>query len=204
LLLAPVIVTMVFFGGLYWVKWRLPASRSEQDQAAMVQVHLVTRPGPEPVPVADTSQPAPARAAARTDGSVERPDRSADDAAETPVTATPSPAEAIAPISRSVRSDGPPSAALLKFRQALLSHVARYQRYPKAARHDRLYGSVDAIFSMRRDGTVLGVWVTSGSGQPIFDKEAVDTIRRAQPLPAIPSDLPDPITVEATLVFEPS
>jgi protein TonB len=92
----------------------------------------------------------------------------------------------------------------IQFQQALLRHVARYQRYPKAARSARLYGSVGTVFSMRRDGTVVGVRITSSSGQQIFDKEAIETIMRAQPLPPIPPGLPDPLTVETTLVFEPS
>ncbi|WP_407178607.1 energy transducer TonB [Bradyrhizobium sp. STM 3562] len=204
LLLAPIIVTMLFVGGIYWIKWQLPSGRSGQDQASTVQVRLLPRPGPEPVPVSEISPPSLARVAAQTDDAADRPDKPIEDAAVTPVPSAPAAAEAPAVISRPVASDGPPNVAAIKFRQDLLRHVARYQRYPKAARRERLYGSVDTIFSMRRDGTVLGVWVRSSSGQPIFDKEAVDTIWRAQPLPAVPSDLPDPLTVETTLVFEPS
>jgi len=203
LLLVPVIVTMLFVSGIYWIKWRLPAGHAEQEPAATVQVHLMARPGPEvvPVPEAETSPAAAAHIAARTESSLDQSDRPAEDMPVTPATAT---KDVAAPVNRAIASDAPPSEAAAKFRQALLRHVGRYQRYPRAARRERLYGSVDTIFSMRRDGTVLGVWVRSGSGQPIFDKEAVDTIWRAQPLPPIPADLPDPLTVETTLVFDPS
>ena len=206
LLLAPIIVTMLFVSGIYWIKWRLSAGPAEQEPAATVQVHLMARPGPEivPVPLADTSPATAAHIAARSESSLDQSDRPAEDAAVAPVPPATTVKDVAAPINRAIPSDGPPSATAAKFRQALLRHVARYQRYPKAARRDRLYGSVDTIFSMRRDGTVVGVWVRSSSGQPIFDKEAVDTIWRAQPLPPIPADLPDPLTVETTLVFEPS
>jgi protein TonB len=205
LLLAPIIVTMLFVGGIYWIKWRLPAGSAEREPAATVQVHLMARPGPElvPVPVAETTLATAAPIAARTESSPDHSDRPAEDAAA-PVPSKTAIKEVAAPINRALPSDGPPSEAAARFRQALLRQVARYQRYPKAAWRDRLYGSVDTIFAMRRDGTVLGVWVRSSSGQPIFDKEAVDTIWRAQPLPPIPADLPDPLTVETTLVFEPS
>lgn len=204
LLLAPIIVTMLFVGGIYWIKWQLPAGRSGQDQASTVQVRLLPRPDPAPVPVSDVSQPNAARIAARTADAADQPDAPADDATLTPATPTSAAAEAPVVTSRSAALDGPPNAAVIKFRQALLRHVARFQRYPKAARRNRLYGAVDTIFSMRRDGTVLGVWVKTSSGQKIFDEEAVDTIWRAQPLPPIPPDLPDSLTVETMLVFEPS
>lgn len=206
LLLVPIVVTMLFVGGLYWMKWRLPAGRAAEDPASTVQVHLMTRPGPElvPVPMAETSPTTIARIAARTESTIDPSDRSTEEATVAPAQPTTATRDLSVPISPVAPPDGPPSAAATRFRQALLRHVARYQRYPRAARRERLYGSVDAIFSMRRDGTVLGVWVRSSSGQPIFDKEALDTIWRAQPLPPIPSDLPDPLTVETTLVFEPS
>jgi protein TonB len=82
--------------------------------------------------------------------------------------------------------------------------VARYQRYPNAARLGRMRGTVETLFSMQRDGTLLEVWVKTSSGQVVLDKAAVDAIRRAQPLPAIPSELPDRLNIQIALVFEPS
>ena len=152
------------------------------------------------------AQPATASVAARTDASTEQPDHVVNDKVATSETSDLTPAEAAAPVARVTPSpaDVPPNAAAIQFQQALLRHVARYQRYPKAARVARLYGSVRTIFSMRRDGTVAEVRITNSSGQQIFDKEAIETIMRAQPLPPIPRGLPDPLTVETTLVFEPS
>ena len=51
LLLVPIIVTMLFVGGIYWIRSQLPSGRTEQDSASTVQVHLMARPGPEIVPV---------------------------------------------------------------------------------------------------------------------------------------------------------
>jgi protein TonB len=92
----------------------------------------------------------------------------------------------------------------MKFQQALLRHIERYQRYPKAARLGRQQGTVDTLFSMRRDGTLVGVWVKTSSGQQVLDAAAVETIRRAQPLPAIPAGLPDQLTIQVQLAFDPS
>jgi len=56
-------------------------------------------------------------------------------------------------------------------------------------------GTVRVVFLLRRDGTVLDAWVQSTSGETILDHEAIDTIYRAEPLPAIPGELPDQIRV---------
>jgi protein TonB len=205
LLLTPALVVVLFAGGVYWVKLQLPASRTGQDEISTIQVHLLPRPAPAPIPVAESSQPTTASVAARADVSVDRPDRPTENVTTTPMTPDLPPRKASTPTDRPAPSlaDAPPNAAAIRFQQVLLQHVARYQRYPKAARKARLYGSVGTIFSMRRDGAVLGVWITSSSGQKIFDREAVDTIWRAQPMPSIPPGLPDPLTVQTTLVFEP-
>ena len=206
LLLTPAIVTALLVGGIFWVKLQLPASRSSPSEASTVRVHLLTRPMPAPIPVAESSQTANASIAPRTDSSAERPDRPVRSEAVVSATSDPAPAEIAPANDRSVQStaDAPPDPATIKFQQALLHHVGRYQRYPKAARGARLYGVVGAIFSMRRDGTVLAIRITSSSGQTLFDKEAMDTIWRAQPLPAIPRGMPDTMSIQATLVFEPS
>lgn len=206
LILVPAIVAMLFVGGVYWIRWRLPAGQGEPQPASTVQVHLMTRPGPQifPAPAPETSPANVARTAAPAQDTIDPPGPPAEEMPVAPAPPAPATRDMSVPINPPVPPDGPPSVAASLFRQALLRQVARYQRYPQAARRNRLYGSVDTIFSMRRDGTIVGIWVKGGSGEPIFDKEAMDTIRRAQPFPPVPRDLPDPLTVETTLVFEPS
>jgi protein TonB len=206
LLLAPTIATLLFAGGVYWVRLQWPASAAGQDQASIVQVHLVPRPDPAPVPVATTAQTLEASVASHAAAPVDESDPMAlADKTVVPVPA-PTPAEDPAPSISPTASpmDAPPSRTAVKFQQALTRHVARYQRYPKAARRGQLHGAVETLFSMRRDGTLLGVWVKTSSGQPVLDKEAVDTIRRAQPLPPIPSELPDRLNIQMSLLFDPS
>jgi protein TonB len=83
-------------------------------------------------------------------------------------------------------------------------HIARYHRYPSAARSQQLQGTVETVFSMKRDGSLLGVWVKTTSGKTLLDKEAIETIKRAQPLPPIPSNLPERLNIEVLLEFDPS
>jgi protein TonB len=206
LFLVPTIATALLVGGVYWVRLRLPAGPAGQDQASIVQVHLLPRPEPAPIPVAGATQPLASSVASLTDTSVDDPDHPAGD--DTPVVPWPpaptqvdAPAPSVAPATSAI--DAPPSAAIVEFQQALLRRVKRYKRYPNAVRLGRLQGSVETSFAMRRDGTVLGVWVKTSSGQAVLDKEAVDTIRRAQPLPPIPAGMPDPVNFDIVLAFAP-
>lgn len=54
---------------------------------------------------------------------------------------------------------------------------------------------------MRRDGMVTDVWVKASSGFNALDLAAVDTIRNAQPLPRIPSELPDQLNISMPVAF---
>jgi protein TonB len=205
LLLVPTIATLLFFGGIYWIRLQRPAGPASREQSSIVQVRLLPSPSPAPIPVASVSQPPAATLASRTDLTPENSDPAADNT--TAMSARePVPVEPTVPSLRPTPSaaDAPPNSAAIKFQQALLRHVARYQRYPHAARLGRLRGAVETLFSMQRDGTLLEVWVKTSSGQVVLDKAAVDAIRRAQPLPSIPSGLPDRLNIQITLVFDPS
>jgi periplasmic protein TonB len=95
----------------------------------------------------------------------------------------------------------PPQGALnkaLMYQRALLSHIARYRQHPGQGR----IGHVQLMFSMLRDGTVTDVWITSGSGDTIVDRAAIETIRKAQPMPKIPAELPEQMNIQVPIVFE--
>ncbi|WP_249158845.1 energy transducer TonB family protein [Bradyrhizobium tropiciagri] len=205
LLLVPTIATLLFVGGIYWIRLQPPAGPASREQNSIVQVRLLPSPSPAPIPVAPVTQPPAAALASRTDVTPENSDQAPDNTAATP-TREPMPTEPTVPSLRPTPSpaDAPPNSIAAKFQQALLRHVARYQRYPNAARLGRLHGAVETFFSMRRDGTLLDVWVKTSSGQLVLDRAAVDAIRRAQPLPLIPSELPDRLNIQITLVFEPT
>jgi protein TonB len=170
-----------------------------------VQVHLLPRPDSAPIVTASASPSTAPDVTSRADTPSKEPSPSTSDEA-LPVPKAFSPAEAPPSTILSAPSavSGPPDSVAAKFQQALLRHVAHYQRYPNAARAQRLQGRVYTQFSMSRDGRLLGVWVRTSSGQTVLDKEAIDTIRRAQPLPPIPPELPDPLNIHLPLLFEPS
>ena len=207
LLVTPVLVTLLFVGGVCWLRLQTTAGPTGPEQASIVQVHLIPRPDPADIPVVTSSQPVTTNVASLTDNQANESDRATpDDTATAPPAQMPLPVEAPAANIRPVPSSvsAPPNVATMKFQQALLRHIERYQHYPKAARLGRQQGTVDTLFSMRRDGTLVGVWVKNSSGQQVLDAEAVETIRRAQPLPAIPTGLPDQLTIQVQLAFDPS
>jgi protein TonB len=205
LMLAPALVTFMLVGGYYWLHLQPAGPAERKETATTIAVRLLPAQSPAPIPTAPVSRKAATTLASRTDASPDQPDEAPADTTALQPPREAVPPEAPAPQLRPTSSPfaAPPSSASIRFQQALIHHVALYQRYPKAARPERLHGTVEAMFSMRRDGTLVGVWVKTGSGAAILDKAAIDAIRRAQPLPVIPSELPDPLSAQITLMFDP-
>jgi protein TonB len=85
----------------------------------------------------------------------------------------------------------------------LLRHIAAFRRYPSAGLASRLSGTAHVTFTINRAGGLVAVWLQQTSGSDILDGEAIETIRRSQPFPAIPSDLPDPLTATLPVSFVP-
>jgi periplasmic protein TonB len=93
------------------------------------------------------------------------------------------------------------SSSASDFQSLLLDHIKHFCHYPEAARAAHIHGVVHLLFSMDRAGRVLGVWIEKSSGYPILDREAIDAVRRAQPLPPIPAGLPSRLPVTLPVEF---
>jgi periplasmic protein TonB len=185
--------------GVYFLR-QAPIGPLMQPSGAIVQVEVLQPPAPvQPQVAAGEDQPYPSRPPEPpvTDHVVAPP------AHPTPAARTAPPlAKLTISARKAVASDfAPPPAIATEFQAQLLAHVERYRRYPDEARHDRLHGVVHLLFTMTRDGNLRGVWVQTSSGYPILDKEAVDTIRRALPLPPIPPQLPDILSILLPVEF---
>lgn len=87
------------------------------------------------------------------------------------------------------------------FRQRLLAHISQFEIYPLSARAQHIQGHVGVVFVLTRDGAVSNVKVTQSSGFSVLDRAAIETVLRAQPLPAIPADFPDPLEIEMPIDF---
>ena len=90
----------------------------------------------------------------------------------------------------------------ISYREALLAHIARYRRYPADARRDHVEGTVEVRFVLDRAGAVQSAWIAASSGRTNLDAEALAAIRRAAPMPKIPSELPDSLDITLPIDFE--
>lgn len=84
----------------------------------------------------------------------------------------------------------------------VLAHLERFRRYPPRARAARQQGIAYVRFTMDRSGAVLASSVVRKSGFFTLDQAALDTLRRAQPLPAIPAGLPNIMELTVPIQFE--
>ncbi len=82
------------------------------------------------------------------------------------------------------------AAAAASYRSMLASHLQRFKQYPSASRAAGEQGVATLSFTVSRSGQVLSSRLGRSSGHPALDAETMALIRRAQPLPAFPSDMP--------------
>ena len=115
---------------------------------------------------------------------------------EPPAPATTAPPTAVAPPAQ-VAAAPPdaarsfvPSNAMPTFQQRLLAHLERHKRYPHASRRRGEEGVVYLRFVMDRAGEVLDCRILRSSGVAQLDDEVLAMIRRAEPLPRIPDEIP--------------
>jgi protein TonB len=200
-----VLVPILLAAGVYWLHQQ-PSGPSARSGDATIHVELIQTPGPAAEFKQASTQTSSPIADFRTVPSIAEPSQpSYEQEAVIPVVpATPSrpaPAPQQKPANAG-QAQPTPAGAAFRFQRLLLAHIERYQRYPKAARRDGLQGTVLVVFAMRRDGSVVQVGVKSSSGRPILDQEAMETIRRAQPLPPIPADMPEQLTVLLPVAFD--
>ncbi len=82
------------------------------------------------------------------------------------------------------------SAALPTWKAQLLRHLEKHKRYPADAQRNRTEGVTYVLFTMTRDGRVLNARIERGSGNTVLDREGLELLTRAAPLPPLPHDQP--------------
>ena len=80
-------------------------------------------------------------------------------------------------------------AAKQSWQSHLLSHLARYKRYPEHARRRGIEGTSQVRFSLDAQGRVLSVALAKSSGNAALDSATLAMIRRASPVPKPPAEL---------------
>jgi len=176
------------------------ASTAETDTAPAISVTLVSALQPVSSTAPSRGARSPDKGADATPAAESRPSSGpsssppappAAGAAAAVQTAAPSPATAVDP------------SASDEYRRRLLDHISAYRRAPAASAGRRPTGVVLIRLAIDRQGDVLSVQVAGSSGAPELDDEAVATVWRAQPMPAIPSPLPERLAVILPVSFDP-
>jgi protein TonB len=102
-------------------------------------------------------------------------------------------------------SSPPPSTginAIETYQAALLGRLAALRHYPAAARAQHKQGVVVVSFSMDRSGHVLGANLSRSSHVESLDREGVDVVQRASPLPPPPAEIAgNPVLLTVSIEF---
>ncbi len=147
-----------------------PKEKPKKEKTPEPQAKPKPKPKPDPEPpVAEQPAPQPAKQQAAVAAPV----------APASVPAAPSAGEIAAR-----------NAAEVNWQGILLAHLQRHQKYPRAARRQNAEGTVMVRFRMDRSGKVLSYSLVRSSGFDVLDEEALAMIERAQPLPALPPEIP--------------
>jgi periplasmic protein TonB len=83
-----------------------------------------------------------------------------------------------------------PSAAQVAWHRKIALQVERHKSYPVTARARHQTGTAELAFTLDRNGKVLSSRVIRSSGVAALDQETIETVRRAQPFPAPPPNMP--------------
>ncbi|MEM7254205.1 MAG: energy transducer TonB [Pseudomonadota bacterium] len=67
--------------------------------------------------------------------------------------------------------------------------LEKHKKYPRRARKRGQQGRTLLVFVMDRNGNVLESKIRESSGSPLLDRAARDMLKRAQPLPKLPSSI---------------
>jgi periplasmic protein TonB len=205
-LLPSILVVLLLAGGIVWIR-SLPSGMASADPASTVMVRLLQ--SPEPTPFAAVQSPG--THLQQSVGQRRQLQSEPVDPTTTEMPPVPQTTASITPDQTAipdVRSDQqsfsePPNVAVAQFQRALMQHIAKFQRYPASLGGDHAEGTVQIAFVMGRDGRIVDAWIKTSSGHVVLDQEAIDALRRAEPLPTIPSGLPDRLSVLAPISFAP-
>jgi protein TonB len=168
-----------------------PMPRVAPPPAAAARVEPITTPEPVVVPkpklVLEKPKPKPKPVVKQLKPAPTPPTPAAKPIEQATPTATTAPAAA--PIAQQPSTSSATAAAKASWQSQLLSHLARYKRYPNEARRRGIQGTCQVRFNLDRSGKVLHVELANSSGNAALDRATQAMIRRASPVPAPPAEM---------------
>lgn len=158
------------------------------DQVVKQEAELEPAPEPIPTPIIQLAVPNISTREARKPVEIIDPGPA--------VPETTAPRSVAAPTANRLSND-----ARLNWEEKILAHLERFRRYPARARAARQQGTVYVRLRLSRAGMVLSSVIVKKSGSFDLDQAAIETLRRAQPLPAIPSNMPEEVELSVPVEY---
>ncbi|WP_203299040.1 energy transducer TonB [Marinobacter sediminum] len=158
-----------------------PEQPSEPEPQPKPEPVPEPEPEPEPEPVPETvPKPEP------------EPNTKPEPAAETSprepsATTATDVAESTEPKNQQVQLEAGSSARIDEYLKQLSRHLSQHYQYPRRARRLGQEGTPVVVFRFDREGKLLELHLKTGSGHPLLDDAALEMLRDAAPLPAVPA-----------------
>jgi protein TonB len=95
-----------------------------------------------------------------------------------------------APIATAPPPPRPSAAQVSSWHRAIALQIERHKGYPAAAKSHRQTGVVQLTFAIDRSGRLVRAQIAQTSGVAALDQETLATVRRAQPFPQPPPNMP--------------
>jgi TonB family protein len=77
---------------------------------------------------------------------------------------------------------------MLTYLDMIKQKIQQARKYPADARQKGIEGKVEIVFTVLKQGGLKNVEIIRTSGNESLDEEAVATVKRASPFPAMPAD----------------
>ena len=84
----------------------------------------------------------------------------------------------------------PSAAQLASWHRRIAQQVEQHKGYPPSARARHETGTAQLAFTLDRNGKLITSRIVRTSGSATLDQETIDTVRRAQPFPPPPPNMP--------------
>jgi len=95
------------------------------------------------------------------------------------------------------------SSAYLAWKMQVAARIDQSKVYPESAKARNEGGLVNLTFSVDRQGRITSSRIIRSSGSATLDKEALDMLRRAQPLPSPPTEVAVPVHLVLPVRYSP-
>lgn len=76
----------------------------------------------------------------------------------------------------------------IEYEKVLLALLSKAKRYPERARRRGLEGNGEIYLSLNKNGDIKQVSVKNSTGNSILDRELINMVHRASPLPPLPTN----------------